>query len=80
MHLAFEVLRGVPVKVSVTDGNGSEKNELRKMLEPGRLYVIDRGYAEYQLFHEIIDVKSSFVGRKLTFNLLTPSDQNSSSR
>jgi len=63
MHLAFEVLRGVPVKVSVTEGNGSEKNELRKMLEAGRLYVIDRGYAEYQLFQEIIDVKSSFVGR-----------------
>ena len=63
MHLAFEVLRGVPVKVSVTEGNGSEKNELRKMLEAGRLYVVDRGYAEYQLFQEIIDAESSFVGR-----------------
>ena len=63
MHLAFEVLRGVPVTVSVTEGNGSEKNELRKMLEAGRLYVVDRGYAEYQLFQEIIDAKSSFVGR-----------------
>ena len=63
MHLVFEVLRGVPVKVSVTEGNGSEKNELRKMLEAGRLYVVDRGYAEYQLFQEIIDAKSSFVGR-----------------
>jgi len=63
MHLAFEVLRGVPVKVSVTEGNGSEKNELRKMLEAGRLCVVDRGYAEYQLFQEIIDAKSSFVGR-----------------
>ena len=63
MYLAFEVLRGVPVKVSVTEGNGSEKNELRKMLEAGRLYVVDRGYAEYQLFQEIIDAQSSFVGR-----------------
>ncbi len=63
MHLAFEVLRGVPVKVSVTEGNGSEKNELRKMLEASRLYVVDRGYAEYQLFQEIVDAKSSFVGR-----------------
>ena len=33
------------------------------MLEAGRLYVVDRGYAEYQLFQEIIDAKSSFVGR-----------------
>ena len=51
------------MKVSVTEGNGSEKNELRKMLEAGRLYVVDRGYAEYQLFQEIIDAQSSFVGR-----------------
>ena len=45
------------MKVSVTEGNGSEKNELRKMLEAGRLYVVDRGYAEYQLFQEIIDAQ-----------------------
>ncbi len=63
MHLAFEVLRGVPVKVTVTAGNSSENDELRKMLEAGRLYVVDRGYAEYQLFQEIVDAKSSFVGR-----------------
>jgi hypothetical protein len=63
MHLAFEVFRGIPVAVTVTDGNGSEKNQLRALLEAGRLYVIDRGYAEYQLFQEIIDAKSSFIGR-----------------
>jgi hypothetical protein len=33
------------------------------MLEPGRLYVIDRGYAEYQLFQDILDRGSSFIGR-----------------
>jgi IS4 transposase len=33
------------------------------MLESGRLYVIDRGYAEYQLFQEILDGGSSFIGR-----------------
>lgn len=63
MHVGFEVLRGIPVTVSVTEGNGSEKNQLRKMLEPGRLYVIDRGYAEYALFQEILNAGSSFVCR-----------------
>jgi hypothetical protein len=63
MHVAFEVLRGIPVKVTLTEGNGNEKHQLRRMLEPGRLYVIDRGYAEYQLFQEILDSKSSFIGR-----------------
>lgn len=63
MHVHFEVLRGIPVKVSVTEGNGSEAVQLRQQLQPGRLYVIDRGYAEYQLFQDIIDARSSFIGR-----------------
>jgi hypothetical protein len=63
MHLAFEVLRGIPVGATVTAGNASENDQLRALLQPGRLYVIDRGYAEYQLFQDIIDAKSSFIGR-----------------
>jgi Transposase DDE domain len=63
MHLTFEVLRGIPVHVTVTEGNGSEYDQLRARLPPGRLYVVDRGYAEYQLFQDIIDAKSSFIGR-----------------
>jgi hypothetical protein len=63
MHLAFEVMRGIPVKVTITEGNGNEKHQLRGMLEPGRLYVVDRGYAEYQLFQDILDRGSSFIGR-----------------
>jgi hypothetical protein len=63
MHVAFEVLRGVPTRVTVTAGNDSEKDQLRAMLEPDRLYVIDRGYAEYELFQEILDVRSGFIGR-----------------
>ncbi len=63
MHVHFEVLRGIPLRVSVTEGNGSETEQLRQQLEAGRLYVIDRGYAEYQLFQDIIDAKSSFIGR-----------------
>jgi hypothetical protein len=63
MHVHFEVLRGIPVSVSVTVGNGSETQQLRLKLQSGRLYVIDRGYAEYRLFQQIIDAKSSFIGR-----------------
>ena len=63
MHVAFEVLRGIPVKVTITEGNGNEKHELRGMLEPDRLYVIDRGDVEYQLFQDILDRGSSFIGR-----------------
>lgn len=63
MHLHFDVLKGVPVEATLTDGNGSETEQLRATLQAGRLYVIDRGYAEYQLFQDIIDKGSSFIGR-----------------
>jgi hypothetical protein len=63
MHVHFEVLRGIPIQATVTTGNDSEKQQLRQTLEAGRLYVVDRGYAEYQLFQDIVDVGSQFVGR-----------------
>jgi Transposase DDE domain len=63
MHLQFDVLKGVPSDATVTSANGPEIEELRATLQAGRLYVIDRGYAEYQLFQDVIDAQSSFVGR-----------------
>src|ERR1700690_3201515 len=63
LHLHFDVFKGVPCYATVTDGNGNEKKQLRAALQNGRLYVIDRGYAEYQLFQDILDAKSSFIGR-----------------
>jgi hypothetical protein len=63
LHLQFDVFKGVPRYATVTDGNGNEKKELRASLQSGLLYVIDRGYAEYRLFQDILDAKSSFIGR-----------------
>jgi hypothetical protein len=61
--LHFDVFKGVPTYATVTAGNGNEKKQLRAALQPDRLYVIDRGYAEYQLFQDIIDARASFIGR-----------------
>jgi hypothetical protein len=63
LHLHFDVFKGVPCHATITEGNGNEKKELRASLQAERLYVVDRGYAEYQLFQDIIDAKSSFIGR-----------------
>ena len=63
MHVHFDVFKGAPMDVTVTHGSGSENEQLRNMFLPKRLYVIDRGYAEYQLFQDIIDAGSSFIGR-----------------
>jgi hypothetical protein len=63
MHVHFDVLKGVPVETTLTTGNGSETEQLRATLQAHRLYVIDRGYADYQLFQDIVDAKSDFIGR-----------------
>ena len=43
MHVAFEVLRQIPVGVTVTAGQGSERAEWRRLVQPGGFYVGDRG-------------------------------------
>jgi hypothetical protein len=62
-HVHFEVLKGVPVKSTITEGNGSEKDVLEANLQAGRIYVLDRGYAKYGLHQQILEHGSSFVCR-----------------
>ena len=62
-HVHFDIQKHVPVKVSITEGNGNERKILSENLEAGRIYVKDRGYASLELFQKIIDIKSSFVCR-----------------
>lgn len=62
-HVHFELLKGVPVAATITDANTSEHAVLAERLEPGRLYVLDRGYAKYELLEDIAAAGSSFVCR-----------------
>ena len=61
MHVAFAVLRQGPVDVTVTAGNGSERAEWRRLVQPGGFYVVDRGYVDYSLFQELHDLPCSFL-------------------
>lgn len=63
IHTQFEILKGVPVEMDVTDANANEKDVLGLTLQSNRIYVLDRGYAKYRLFQEILKAKSSFVCR-----------------
>jgi hypothetical protein len=63
LHLHFDVRKGVPCDATVTPAACSEPEQLRAMLQASRLYVIDRGYAGYELFADILQAGSSFVGR-----------------
>jgi len=62
-HVHFEILKAVPVKATITDGNANEKDVLAASLDAGRIYVLDRGYAKYSLLQKILDCRSSFVCR-----------------
>ena len=63
VHVAFAVWSGTPVRATVTAGNGSERDELRRMAKPGEFYVMDRGYVEYDLLRELDAAGSRFVQR-----------------
>jgi Transposase DDE domain len=63
MHVHFDVLKAVPTDVSITTGNGSERDQLRASLSSGGFFVIDRGYRDWAFFEEIVDAGASFVGR-----------------
>ena len=62
-HVHFEILKSVPVAATLTEGKGNEKDVLAAHLQAGRIYVLDRGYAKYELLQEIREARSSFVGR-----------------
>jgi hypothetical protein len=62
-HTQFDIQKHVPVRITITEGNGDEKQVLADNLESGRIYVKDRGYAAWALFQQILDSHSSFVCR-----------------
>jgi hypothetical protein len=67
LHTQFDLERGVPIRVEVTEGinrgAADERAVLATALEKGRCYVEDRGYAKFKLFNEIVAAKSSYVCR-----------------
>jgi hypothetical protein len=62
-HTQFDLEKHVPIKISVTKGNGGEIEAIGNTLENGRIYVFDRGYASLALFQNILNAQSSFVCR-----------------
>jgi hypothetical protein len=63
LHLQFHVAKQLPDDAQLTPAACSEPAALAAMLQPGRLYVCDRGYASFDLFRKILDAGSSLVVR-----------------
>jgi hypothetical protein len=66
-HTQFEIDRQLPARIEVTSalngGKTDEKHVLRRSLQPDRCYVMDRWYAEFALWNDIVAAGSSYVGR-----------------
>lgn len=66
-HTHFDIDRHVPTRMEVTVGINSGKSEekchLRQRIEPDHCYVMDRWYAQFTLFNEIVDAGSGYVCR-----------------
>lgn len=63
LHLQFHACKGVPGDAVLSPAACSEPAALTSMLEAGRLYVCDRGYASFELFRRILDAGSSLIVR-----------------
>lgn len=66
LHTHFEVLRGVPTRISATPTNpwgAMSRPVLQRTIKPYRCYVTDRDYAKFQLFNTIVAAESGYVCR-----------------
>jgi transposase len=62
-HFLYNLTHNMPMFTKITSANISEKKVLEELLESGKCYVMDRGYAKHALMQKIISVESSFVIR-----------------
>jgi len=73
VDLHFDILHGAPESAVVSGQGLTEQTSLAQHLQPGRFYVLDRGYQAYDLFAAIVEVGSDVVARfrkNLAFEVL----------
>jgi hypothetical protein len=66
LHTHFEVDKYVPTRIEATEDGGGPNDEravMERMIDPDKLYVMDRGYAKFTLFNKIVACNSSYVCR-----------------
>ena len=67
LHTHFEIDRHMPVRIDATDPAGrdhsDEKDVLRRHLQADHCYIMDRWFAQFRLFNDIVAAQSSYVCR-----------------
>ena len=62
-HIGFDINRGIPRKIFLTDGKGPERPFVSQILEPGETGILDRGYQCHKNFDLLQKDKKHFVCR-----------------
>jgi hypothetical protein len=52
VHIGFDLNRGIPKKIFLTDGKGDERPFVSKILAPGETGIMDRYYQRHKSFDE----------------------------
>ncbi len=63
VHLGYDITRGIPQKVILTDGKTDERPQVEKLIAPGQTAVLDRYYQCYKNFDEWQEQDRHFVCR-----------------
>jgi len=63
VHLGFDLNRGLPAKVFLTNGKGAERPFVGQILLPGQTGVLDRGLQSHQRFDQWQEQGQFFVCR-----------------
>ncbi len=62
-HVGFDINRGIPRKIFLTDGKGPERPFVSEILEPDETGVLDRGYQSHKNFDLLQQEGKHFVCR-----------------
>jgi len=80
VHIGFDLNRGIPKKIFLSDGKEAERPFVEKILAPGETGVMDRGYQSHKLFdawqaeekHFICRIKASTEKTVIRMNEVQP--------
>ncbi|MDY0162856.1 IS4 family transposase [Desulfobotulus sp.] len=75
-HCGFDINRGIPNKIFLTDGNGPERPFVSMILSNGQTGVMDRGYQCHHLFDELQKEGKLFVCRIKKNTKMTALEEN----
>lgn len=60
-HFSFDLNRGIPRKIKLTEGKGAERPQAEKQLEKGETGSFDRGYQQHSQFDQWQEEDKYFV-------------------